>query len=45
MLKQYMISLGYKEDEFDIIRNTYPVVKCGDEFLYLAVRNFFSVIS
>lgn len=43
MLKEYMISLGYKENEIDKIRNTYPVVKCGDEYLCISVKDLFKL--
>lgn len=44
MLKEYMVSLGYDENDVDRMRNTYPVIRCGDEYLCLAIKEIFDVL-
>lgn len=43
MLKELMISLGYDKNKIDKMRNTYPVNKCGDEYLCAAIPEIFNL--
>ena len=41
MLREYLLSLGYTDEDIKKIRNTYPVYKCGEEALYQNIKSLY----